>query len=90
MIKDTFEKRKASKTPYNDFLDDLLKEVESEDTLLNEKIAIELVFILLFASYETTSAATTLAIKFIADHPDVLEELTVCSFCFLGQICFFV
>ncbi|XVF79983.1 hypothetical protein PTKIN_Ptkin15bG0034000 [Pterospermum kingtungense] len=76
VIKDEIEKRKASKTPYNDFLDDLLKEIESEDTLLNEQIAIDLVFVLLFASYETTSAATTLAIKFISDHPHVLEELT--------------
>ncbi|XP_022769705.1 cytochrome P450 87A3-like [Durio zibethinus] len=76
VIKDTFEKRKASKTPYKDFLDQLLKEVEREDTFLNEQIAINLIFVLLFASHETTSAASTLAIKFIADHPDVLEELT--------------
>ncbi|XP_022757215.1 cytochrome P450 87A3-like [Durio zibethinus] len=76
VIKDIFEKRKASKFPHNDFLDHLLNEVESQDSYLNEQMAIELVFALLFATYETTSAAITLAIKFISDHPKVLEELT--------------
>ncbi|XVE73917.1 hypothetical protein DITRI_Ditri11bG0157200 [Diplodiscus trichospermus] len=76
VIKDAFEKRKASKTPYNDFLDHLLKEVECEDTFLDEQNAINLIFVLLFVSHETTSAASTFAIKFISDHPDVLEELT--------------
>ncbi|XWS46012.1 hypothetical protein CRYUN_Cryun14cG0028500 [Craigia yunnanensis] len=76
VIKDLFEKRKSSNSHYNDFLDYLLHEVESEDTFLTEKIAMDLVFALLFASYETTSAAITLAVKFIADHPKVLEELT--------------
>ncbi|XVF73270.1 hypothetical protein PTKIN_Ptkin12aG0188400 [Pterospermum kingtungense] len=70
-----FKKRKASKTPHDDFLDYLLKEVEQEDTLLNEQIAIDLIFALLFASHETTSSAATLAIKLISEHPDVLEEL---------------
>ncbi|XVE68315.1 hypothetical protein DITRI_Ditri09bG0057700 [Diplodiscus trichospermus] len=77
VIKDAFEKRKASKTPYNDFLDHLLKEVECEDTFSDEQNAINLIFVLLFASHETTSAASTFAIKFISDHPDVLEELAV-------------
>ncbi|XVF22622.1 hypothetical protein REPUB_Repub12eG0187100 [Reevesia pubescens] len=77
VIKDVFEKRKASKKiSHNDFLDHLLNEIESKDTFLNEQMATDLVFVLLFATYETTSAAITLAIKFIADHPKVLEELT--------------
>ncbi|WRX10891.1 Cytochrome P450 - like 10 [Theobroma cacao] len=77
VIKDIFEKRKASKGHHNDFLEYLLNEVEREDTFLTEQIAKDLVFVLLFASHETTSAATTLAVKFIADHHQVLEELTV-------------
>jgi cytochrome P450 len=34
-------------------------------------------FVLLFASFHTTSLALTLAVKLLADHPRVLEELTV-------------
>ncbi|OMO78659.1 Cytochrome P450 [Corchorus capsularis] len=60
----------------HDFLDDLLKEVDNEDSILTEEIAIDMIFVLLFASHETTSAAVTLAVKFIADHPKVLDELT--------------
>ncbi|PON58003.1 Cytochrome P450, E-class, group I [Parasponia andersonii] len=53
------------------------KEVEKEDTFLSEDIAIDLAFVLLFATYETTSTAITLAVKFISDHPEVLAELVV-------------
>lgn len=76
VIKDMFEKRKASKTPHDDFLDYLLNQVEDEGAPLNEQIAIDLIFVLLFASHETTSLAATLAIKLISEHHDVLEQLT--------------
>lgn len=79
VIKDMFEKRKASKTPHDDFLDYLLNQVEDEGAPLNEQIAIDLIFVLLFASHETTSLAATLAIKLISEHHDVLEQLTVCA-----------
>lgn len=79
MIKDIFKERKTLGINYGDFLDYLLEEVKKEDTILSEEIAVELVFATLFATYETTSTAITLAIKFISDHPQVLAELTVCS-----------
>ena len=79
VIKDVFEERKSSNKIYGDFLDHLLEEVKKKDTILSEEIAIDLVFGLLFAAYETTSEAITLAIKFISDHPQVLAQLTVCQ-----------
>ncbi|PON85219.1 Cytochrome P450, E-class, group I [Trema orientale] len=75
VIKAKFKERRASNKKYGDFLDHLLEEVEKEDTFLSEDIAIDLVFVLLFATYETTSTAITLAVKFISDHPEVLAEL---------------
>ncbi|PON62658.1 Cytochrome P450, E-class, group IV [Trema orientale] len=75
VIKAKFNERRASNKNYGDFLDHLLEEVEKEDTFLSEDIAIDLVFVLLFATYETTSTAITLAVKFISDHPEVLAEL---------------
>ena len=79
MIKDKFDERKESNKKYGDYLDHLLEEVKKEDTILSEEIAIDLVFVLLFATYETTSTAMTLAVKFISDHPEVQAELVVCE-----------
>ncbi|PON58006.1 Cytochrome P [Parasponia andersonii] len=77
VIKAKFNERRASNKKYGYFLDHLLEEVEKEDTFLSEDIAIDLAFVLLFATYETTSTAITLAVKFISDHPEVLAELVV-------------
>ncbi|KAM6572063.1 hypothetical protein CsatA_016143 [Cannabis sativa] len=76
IIKEKFDERKASSKKYGDYLDHLLDEVKKEDTILNETVAVNLVFGLLFATFETTSTALTLAIKFISDHPQVQAELT--------------
>ena len=78
VIEEIFEERKKSTTPHHDFLDHFIEEVKREGAIMNEEIAVNLVFLLLFASYETTSEATTLAIKFISDHPQVQAELVVC------------
>ncbi|GMY20646.1 cytochrome P450 87A3-like isoform X1 [Fagus crenata] len=75
VIKEIFEERKKSTTPHHDFLDHFIEEVKREGAIMNEEMAVNLVFLLLFASYETTSEATTLAIKFISDHPQVQAEL---------------
>ncbi|KAI8005253.1 Cytochrome P450 87A3 [Camellia lanceoleosa] len=76
VIKDVFKERKQSQVPRHDFLDHLLEEVKKEGTFLTEEIAMDLVFVLLFATYETTSTAVTFATKFLADHPSTLAELT--------------
>ncbi|XP_027158107.1 cytochrome P450 87A3-like [Coffea eugenioides] len=75
VIKNTFEMRRSCNDATKVFVDHLLKEVEKEDTFLNEEIAMDLVFLLLFASHETTSTAMTLAMRFLNDHPAVLAEL---------------
>ena len=82
VIEEIFEERKKSTTPHHDFLDHFIEEVKREGAIMNEEIAVNLVFLLLFASYETTSEATTLAIKFISDHPQVQAELVVCVISF--------
>ncbi|EXB50104.1 Cytochrome P450 87A3 [Morus notabilis] len=55
VIRDIFEKRKASDANQGDYLDHLLEELKKEKTILNEKMAIDLLFLLLFAAYESTS-----------------------------------
>lgn len=71
------ERREKPRKIRTDFFDYVLEEVQREDTLLTEAIALDLMFVLLFASFETTSLAITLAIKFLGEHPLVLKELTV-------------
>ncbi|CAN6229236.1 unnamed protein product [Urochloa humidicola] len=62
---------------HGDFLDCVIQEITREEPLVTDKMALDLMFVLLFASFHTTSLALTLAVKLLADHPHVLEELTV-------------
>ncbi|KAL3849080.1 hypothetical protein ACJIZ3_010962 [Penstemon smallii] len=75
MIKCAFDARRLSKENNLDFIGRLLKEIEDEGTILTEEIAADLVYVLLFAAFETTSTTITLCLKFIHEHPKVLEQL---------------
>ncbi|KAK1364285.1 putative abieta-7,13-dien-18-ol hydroxylase [Heracleum sosnowskyi] len=80
VIKDAFIERQTSVNKPNDhkyFLDYMIEEINEKDTILNQAIAADLVFVILFATFETTSTSITMATKFLSDHPNVLEELTV-------------
>ncbi|KAF6154445.1 hypothetical protein GIB67_028337 [Kingdonia uniflora] len=77
MLKDMLlERRTMTENRDIDFFDYVLMELKKEETLLTEEIALDLMFVLLFASFETTSLALTLAVKFLTEHPHVLKELT--------------
>ena len=78
MLKNMLQERRAeSRKQPIDFFDYVLEELKKEGTILTEGIALDLMFVLLFASFETTSLAITLAMKFLTDHPLVLKQLTV-------------
>lgn len=78
MLKNLLQERGANpRKEQSDFYDYVLKELQKEGTILTEAIALDLMFVLLFASFETTSVAITLAIKFLSEHPLVLKQLTV-------------
>ncbi|KAF3496800.1 hypothetical protein DY000_02057795 [Brassica cretica] len=70
------ERRKKPRKNPSDFFDYVIEEIQKEGTILTEEIALDLMFVLLFASFETTSLALTLAIKFLSDDPEVLKRLT--------------
>ncbi|ESR56222.1 hypothetical protein CICLE_v10019989mg [Citrus x clementina] len=76
VIEDIYQERKATKVPGHDFLDRVLEEVEKENAVLNDSNAIDLLFVLLFAAFETVSQSITLITKHLTDHPQVLAELT--------------
>lgn len=79
MLKNMLKERRAMpRKKQSDFFDYVIEELKKEGTILTEAIALDLMFVLLFASFETTSLAITLATKFLSDHPLVLKKLTVC------------
>lgn len=58
-------------------LDSLLK---SDDCLtydLNDDQIIDLIITILYSGYETVSVTTMMAVKYLHDHPQALEELKV-------------
>ncbi|KAF2313239.1 hypothetical protein GH714_009936 [Hevea brasiliensis] len=77
MLKNLLHERRANPRKHqSDFFDFVLEELKKEGSILTEEIALDLMFVLLFASFETTSLAITMAIKFLSDHPLVLKQLT--------------
>ncbi|MCO5560202.1 hypothetical protein L7F22_013812 [Adiantum nelumboides] len=58
----------------NDTHNDLLEAVTRSGSLLTEQV-LDLVLNMLFAGHETSSVALTLALKFLADSPNVVQEL---------------
>lgn len=75
VIKEIFNQRRRSGEKHNDFVDYVLEEIDNKESFINEGIAQDLVFLLLFASHETTSTAMTMAMKFLTESPAVLAEL---------------
>ncbi|RLM78930.1 hypothetical protein C2845_PM12G23120 [Panicum miliaceum] len=59
-----------------DFFDVLIEELRREKPVMTEAIALDLMFVLLFASFETTALALTLGVKLLAENPRVLQALT--------------
>ncbi|KAL6637190.1 hypothetical protein ACP70R_024762 [Stipagrostis hirtigluma subsp. patula] len=59
-----------------DFFDLVIDELDKPSSELNECIALDLLFLLLFASHETTSIGLTAILKFLTDSPQALQELT--------------
>ncbi|KAL6633792.1 hypothetical protein ACP70R_026463 [Stipagrostis hirtigluma subsp. patula] len=59
-----------------DFFDVLIEELRREKPVMTEAVALDLMFVLLFASFETTALALTLGIKLLGENPRVLEALT--------------
>lgn len=78
MLKNMLQERRANpRKVKSDFFDYVLEELDRGDSILTEAIALDLMFVLLFASFETTSLAITVAIKLLRNNPRALQELTV-------------
>jgi len=70
------ERRKKAETPERmDFIDVIVSELNKENPALSENLALNVLFLMIFASFETTSSGLTAALKFLSDNPRALQEL---------------
>ncbi|KAL2936871.1 Cytochrome P450 87A3, partial [Bienertia sinuspersici] len=68
------ERLTSPETYRGDFLDQALKDLNTEK-FLTEDFILQIMFGLLFASSESTSMTLTLVLKFLSENPQVLQEL---------------
>lgn len=77
MMRDVVVKRLAeTERHHGDLLDHIIEDRKTE-TYLSEDFIVQLMFGLLFVTSDSISTTLALAFKLIAEHPMVLEELTV-------------
>ena len=77
MLHGIIEQRRISRCSYNDILDQLLKIDPSSKVKLDDEQIIDLMIALIYSGYETVSTTSMMAVKYIHDHPRVLDELRV-------------
>lgn len=75
ILKEIIEERRASKSARNDMLDCLLRMDESARFKLTDEQIIDLIITILYSGYETVSTTSMMSVKYLHDHPKVLEEL---------------
>ncbi|KAF7809026.1 cytochrome P450 85A-like [Senna tora] len=76
ILKEILAKRRASSATYDDMLDKLVRH-EDVKYKLNDEELIDQIITVLNSGYETVSTTTMMAIKYLHDHPKVLQQLRV-------------
>ncbi|KAK8324407.1 hypothetical protein V6Z12_A12G296100 [Gossypium hirsutum] len=79
VIKIMSEERRGTLTKKQDkdFLDVVLEEMNKAGTILSEQTALDLLFALPFAAFESASSAVVLALQYLQSNPLALAEQTV-------------
>ena len=79
MLRKLFKERiNSPKRHFEDLLDQAINDMDKEK-FLSEALIINFVFGFLFASFESISAALSLILNLLAEHPAVLQELMECK-----------
>ncbi|XP_037438199.1 cytochrome P450 87A3-like [Triticum dicoccoides] len=78
ILRKLFDERKKapSRREKVDFIDLLIDTIKEDKLAMSDNFALNLIFLLLFAGFETTSSGITAVIKFLTDNPKALQELT--------------
>ncbi|KAK6913385.1 Cytochrome P450 [Dillenia turbinata] len=74
ILRQLIEERRASKEEKRDMLGCLMASEENKTKLSDEEI-IDIIITLLYSGYETVSTTSMMAVKYLHDHPKVLEEV---------------
>ena len=82
MLGELIDERRGSEETHHDMLSQLMSGVDNRYKLSDEEI-IDQIITILYSGYETVSTTSMMAVKYLHDHPRVLEELRV-SFYFLS------
>ncbi|WOL01079.1 Cytochrome P450 [Canna indica] len=75
MLQYIINQRIISTCSYNDMLDSLLKIDDKSKAKLDDKQIIDLIIALVYSGYETVSKTSMMVIKYLHDHPKILEEV---------------
>lgn len=75
ILKKIIEERRSSQCFQIDILDLLLKTDDCMKSKLTDEQIIDLIIALIYSGYETVSTTTMMAVKFLHDHPNALQEL---------------
>lgn len=76
ILSQLLEERRVSEETHLDMLGCLMRKDENRYKLSDEEI-IDLIITIMYSGYETVSTTTMMAVKYLHDHPKVLEELRV-------------
>ncbi|KAJ4707252.1 Cytochrome P450 [Melia azedarach] len=74
MLRQLLEERRASKETHKDMLGCLMNSEENKYQLNDDEI-IDQIITILYSGYETVSTTSMMAVKYLHDHPRVLQEL---------------
>ncbi|KAG8654236.1 cytochrome P450 85A1 isoform X2 [Manihot esculenta] len=74
ILSEIIKERRASSITHDDILDHLLRNEGSKFHLSDEEILDQIIAIL-YSGYETVSSTTMMAIKYLHDHPDALQQV---------------
>ncbi|KAK7394376.1 hypothetical protein VNO78_14902 [Psophocarpus tetragonolobus] len=74
ILSQLLEERKASQEAHVDMLCCLINRYENRYKLTDEEI-IDLIITIMYSGYETVSTTSMMAVKYLHDHPKVLEEI---------------
>lgn len=78
MLKQLIEERRtSSEQVHQDMLGGLMRSDDENRYKLTDEEIIDLIITILYSGYETVSTTSMMAVKYLHDHPQVLEELRV-------------
>lgn len=76
MLRQLIEERRASQKRKSDMLGYYMSSEENRYKMSDEEI-IDQIITILYSGYETISTTSMMAVKYLHDHPSVLQELRV-------------